>query len=456
LPANMPLTNVKKKYDWYKELTVKRNLFTPINSFSRKLPFESAEFIREAWRLILENKRLTDRLSLYFHIPFCHETRCYYCMYYSLTEHDTDLIARYLQYLIDNMSYFKAVLADSIFESVYVGGGTPSILNEKQLERLLTEISKFCFHSMSEKTFEQSILTSSKEQIRLLKEFGINRLSFGVQSIEPNVLEKVNRAYADEGIIRHIIEYAKKIGFEEINIDMMIGLPEETAQGIQNGIQVAYEAGADCITLYIFRHLKHHMDQSESERKKIIFDYNKDHVPKMLKTAREKITEIGWVDTVENDNTEYQFFTSQEHWSNYSLLGYRTEPDIEYGNNTIGFGHSSFSYAQDFFRYECRKTKYDFDPRDRSYVFDMVYKNDRQRIYAIEKLNRDNYVKLREFLGIFNEDFEDVFSQEIQELQLLDGCKIDEDKFMLISTDRIEHATLSKFFWNQQYLEQLV
>jgi len=448
--------NIVEKYNWYKDITIEKNLFTPVNSFSNKLPFESAEFIRNAWNLIMKNNRLSDRLSLYVHIPFCYKTRCHYCMYYALIKHDTNLIDLYVQYLIDNITYFEPVFAKSTFESLYIGGGTPSLLNEDQLSKLLTKINDFRFHPSSEKTYEQSILTTSKEKIELLKNFGISRLSFGMQSIEPNVLKKVNRAYADEQKIREIIGYAKKTGFGEINIDLMIGLPEETSQGLRDGIQVAYEAGADCITVYIFRHLKHHMDQLDSARKKTIVNYNKEHVPEMLKVAREKVAEIGWVDTVEDDNTEYQYFTSEEHLREYSLSGYRTQPDSEYGNNTVGFGHSSFSYAQDFFRYECREKKYAFNPKSKSYVFDMVYKNDRQRIYTIEKLNRDRYVDLNQFLDLFGEKFEDVFNQEINEILYLERCKIDKKQFRLTSSDRIEHAALSKFFWNQEYLKQLI
>ena len=121
----------------------------------------------------------------------------------------------------------------------------------------------------------------------------------------------------------------------------------------------------------------------------------------------------------------------------------------------MGFGLTAYSYVQDFFRYENREKMMVFNPENKSYAFDMIKSEDRQRIYVLDKLMRDGVVNHKQFHKQFGKKFVNVFDHELADLRTLKKMKLDAHYFRLIGKDRIENAALSKFFWDQQYLESL-
>jgi len=443
------------KYEFFRKLTLQQNLFTPAPTFARKLPFQSGEFVRETWKEFLSAPDLPANCSLYLHIPFCSEKRCHYCMYYSTILRNPVAINAYISYIREQAAFFHEVLNNINFNSLYIGGGTPSILNPSQLSELLSIAGRFPFISAAEKTSEQSFNTSSCEKLDALLRGGINRLSFGVQSVEEEVLKAVNRSPVKSDKINLLVRHARNSGVKEINIDLMIGLPRETAGGIRKGMLTAINAGAHCVTVYVFRHLKHHMEELES-REDFLTSYNADHIPEMLTVLRKTAEEQGWVDTVGNDNSEFHFFTSREHLNVYPLSGYLTRYSPEYQNSTLGLGHSAFSFIMDFFRYECRDRDMAFNPKKKSFVFDRVSGEDRRRLFVLEQLNRNGRIDLDQYKSNFGQDFEVSFQNELHELKTL-GEKFQIDEyFNFKSDDRIEFAALSKFFWPASYIDDKI
>ena len=445
-----------KKLELFREITLEKNLFNPVQGFSAKLGYESAEFIREAWKEILKERQLKENISLYFHVPFCKDSRCSYCMYYSQVIFQSAVPEFYLNYLIDEFNYFLPVMEDITFKSMYIGGGTPSLLTNQQLLKLFHMLAQVKFDEKAEKCFEQSFNTTSKEKILQLKQSGINRLSFGVQSLEPLVLANVNRAISELSVIRSILKYCRELDYRELNVDLMIGLPGETKKGITDTIEKLIDSGADCITIYIFRHLKEHLSEKNTIGHSDLQQYNSEYIPSLLKDIRDTVQKSNWVDTVNDDRTEYQFFTSEGHWNSYDLAGYRTQPDISVGNSVMGFGHTAYSYVQDFFRYENRKKNKIFASDSQQYVFDMINARDRQRVFVLDRLANRGYVDMKEFSTCFHEDFLASFSQEVNEIRSLNKCYIENTQFRLDSSDRVETAALCKFFWNPGYLASLI
>jgi len=236
----------------------------------------------------------------------------------------------------------------------------------------------------------------------------------------------------------------------------MIGLPGETDRGIANAVSELIQAGTDTITIYIFRHLSVHMLENRSKRRQEMVIYNKEYIPRILNSIRDKMRQHGWMDTIQDDRTEYQFFTTENHLNNYDLNGYRTQPDLKVGNSLIGFGHTAFSFAQDFFRYENRSNNYKFEADNNSYVFDMISGEDRRRIFILDNFFNVGYVDLSEFRALFGQEFMDCFADEIREINSLSSCDCNDDRFYLPSKDRLEHAAYCKFFWNPEYWEGLI
>ncbi|MDR1245218.1 MAG: radical SAM family heme chaperone HemW [Endomicrobium sp.] len=161
-------------------------------------------------------------IGLYIHIPFCRQ-KCFYCDFFS-TKYDTDLADKYIDSLIKHSQKFK----NKKINSIYIGGGTPSVLSPKQIQKLLLSLSNtFNLSKVKEFTFELNPESVSKEKLIILKEFGVNRLSIGLQSAEDKYLKYLGRIH-DFKTFCNCYDNAKHKGFDNINIDLIYGLPNQT------------------------------------------------------------------------------------------------------------------------------------------------------------------------------------------------------------------------------------
>ena len=163
-----------------------------------------------------------DMIGLYIHIPFCRQ-KCFYCDFFS-TKYDTDLADKYIDSLIKHSQKFK----NKKINSIYIGGGTPSALSSKQIQKLLLSLNNiFNLSRLKEFTFELNPESISKEKLIILKEFGVDRLSIGLQSAEDKYLKYLGRIH-DFKTFCNCYDNAKHKGFDNINIDLIYGLPNQT------------------------------------------------------------------------------------------------------------------------------------------------------------------------------------------------------------------------------------
>lgn len=441
-----------KLFEFYSQLTTEKNLLTPVSGFSAKVPFASARVVRDAWELFSQTNQRPPKLALYLHIPFCGNGKCGFCMYYSRPNPAQVEVDGYLDYLERVSDFFSPTFNDAELEALYVGGGTPSLLTVRQFDRLFKDvIGRFRFKEDSERTVENSFQTTSREKIDYLRQKGINRLSFGLQSVEEDVLRAVGRLRIADGRVRDLVGHARQQGYQELNIDLMIGLPGETEAGIARGMKLAREAGAHCVTVYIFRHIITPADGGDG----VLQHYNEERIPRMLAAVRQAATDLGFVDTVQSDHTEYQFFSTPEHLDNYPLTCYRTRPDASYGNSTLGLGSTASSFIEDFFRAECRDKDSSFDPDSHTWVIETIDSCKRQRLYVIDSLYRHGFVSMKQYEHLFGVTFGESFSDEIEAIRLLGRAIIDGDTFQIDAKNRLEFASLSKFFWDQAFLFEI-
>ncbi|MCA6069515.1 MAG: radical SAM family heme chaperone HemW [Endomicrobium sp.] len=183
-------------------------------------------------------------LGLYIHIPFCKQ-KCYYCDFFSV-EYDVVLVNKYVDALIKHASQFR----NQKINSIYIGGGTPSVLSLKQLEKLLQTLNNiFDLSEVCEFTFELNPESTSKEKLRLLKNFGINRLSIGLQSVEDNSLKFLGRIH-DFQTFCNIYDIARKESFNNINIDLIYGLSNQTVKEWERDLKRALLFNSEHLSLY--------------------------------------------------------------------------------------------------------------------------------------------------------------------------------------------------------------
>lgn len=190
-------------------------------------------------------------ISLYVGIPFC-PTRCLYCSFTS-NQVSEEEIKRYLEALEKEIKYAGNAVKQqkSKIESLYIGGGTPTTLNEHMLERLLVNIhNAFAVDDIEEFTVEAGRPdTITPEKLRLLKDFGVNRISINPQSMNEKTLQLIGRAHTAEDIER-AFEDAHKSGIEVINADLIAGLPGEEFADFENSLARVLDLGAANITLH--------------------------------------------------------------------------------------------------------------------------------------------------------------------------------------------------------------
>ena len=182
--------------------------------------------------------------SLYIHIPFC-RSKCSYCSFISF-EDKKDLINPYLEALQKEATGYKGTAVDT----VYIGGGTPSYLDIRQLESLFEIIrSNFYFSSETEVTIETNPATFDLEKAEVLRDNGINRVSLGIQSLDDKFLNFLGRPYSRTDALS-AFEILKQANFKNINLDLIYALPQQDEQEIKKDVAELLSLESEHISLY--------------------------------------------------------------------------------------------------------------------------------------------------------------------------------------------------------------
>ena len=186
-------------------------------------------------------------LGLYLHMPFC-KSKCPYCDFYSLT--DFNDIDRYIDALLLQMEDYAEAAAPFTVDSIYIGGGTPSVVSDKMLYDLMDGVYRnFKVFMDAETTIEANPATVSVSILKKYLKMGINRISFGAQSMIDSELEAIGRIHDSEDIER-CFDYARTAGFNNISLDLMYGLPGQTQRSLSASLHKAIEMRPEHISLY--------------------------------------------------------------------------------------------------------------------------------------------------------------------------------------------------------------
>lgn len=186
--------------------------------------------------------------GIYIHVPFCIR-RCGYCDFYSQT--DLRLRNNYINALLKEVDIYAAELNNSvIFDTIYLGGGTPSLLSADQIAQILNKIySRFRISNNSEITLEMNPGSMEAKKTADFYQAGINRLSIGVQSFHIDELTFLERIHSVNDALL-TIETARKAGFDNISIDLIFGLPFQTPQKWNSNLEKAVEFSPEHISTY--------------------------------------------------------------------------------------------------------------------------------------------------------------------------------------------------------------
>ncbi|MCR5488124.1 MAG: coproporphyrinogen dehydrogenase HemZ [Lachnospiraceae bacterium] len=202
-------------------------------------------------REILSRLSPKEGISLYLHIPFC-PSRCLYCSFASESVGKTrDRVRKYLEALFLEIRGTARILNGRPPESGYIGGGTPTALLTEELEELFTVLEEsFDLSGMKEFTVEAGRPDSiDRERLRLLKRHGVSRISVNPQTMRDETLERIGRKHTREDVIRAFL-LARDEGFDNINMDIILGLPGEGIGDVQYTLEEIGKLSPDSLTVH--------------------------------------------------------------------------------------------------------------------------------------------------------------------------------------------------------------
>ena len=190
-------------------------------------------------------------LGLYVHIPFCRK-RCHFCYFKVYTDKNANEIESYLDSVIQELSIYaaKPFIGGRLPTFIYIGGGTPSHLSSKQLTRLVTEMKRLLpWDNVQEAAFECEPGTITEGKLQVIRDLGFTRISLGIENFNDEILKANGRAHLSKEIER-AYQWAKDIGFQQINIDLISGMVGETDENWRECVRRTVELSPDSITIY--------------------------------------------------------------------------------------------------------------------------------------------------------------------------------------------------------------
>ncbi len=286
---------------------------------------------------------ISKSLGLYIHIPFC-LSKCAYCDFYSSANAKENLVSRYVEAVIKHMCILSPNYKDKTFDTVFIGGGTPSILSLENSQKILTAIkSNFNLTESAEFTIESNPDTLDTEKLNLYKNLGINRLSIGMQSANDCELKILKRTHTEKAFTQ-AFKLARACGFDNINIDIMYGLPTQTNESFANTLNHVISLNPEHISVYGLQ-----LEENTllyKTRKNYIFP-SEDSETQMNSDALNLLTKAGY--------NRYEI-------SNYSKKNFECQHNLKYWNacEYLSFGASSHSYIGD--------TRYSFLKNTKKYI----------------------------------------------------------------------------------------
>ncbi|MEZ4666915.1 MAG: radical SAM family heme chaperone HemW [Anaerolineae bacterium] len=285
-----------------------------------------------SWPKFRDNSKLVDispHLSLYIHIPFC-RTKCTYCAFNTFTNQENS-VENFIQAVTREIAIVGLGGHRPTLDTVYLGGGTPSLLNGEQLEKILTAASSsFSFASNVEISLEANPNDIVESYLNDVKQSGVNRLSIGMQSANSNELKLFARRHDVQSVI-DAMTVARKSGFQNVNLDLIYGIPNQSLADWNHSLEVALSLEPQHMSLYALGlEAGTPLDYWISEGQLSMVD--DDVVADMYDMATEKLNERGY---------------QQYEISNWAQPGYECRHNMQYWRNFpyIGVGPGAHGYA---------------------------------------------------------------------------------------------------------------
>lgn len=373
-----------------------------------------------------------NEIGIYVHIPFCAK-KCLYCDFISY-ENKGEFIEKYVNALKQEIVNYKS---DNIYKisTIYIGGGTPSFINSKYIVQIIETIkSKFEIIKDAEITIEVNPGTVTKEKIYDYKNCGINRISIGLQSTDNNILKQIGRIHTYEQFIE-TYNLARKVEFENINVDLMLALPNQTIAILEDSVDKITKLNPEHISIYslILEEGTPLYNLVENGKLNLLDD---EMEREMYWTTKKKLEERGY--------KHYEI-------SNFAKQGYesRHNTDCWKQKEYIGFGAAAHSYVNNT-RYSntedlCKYITNIIEGTNTKTIHEVQNKEEQMKEYMILGLRKIEGVQISEFKNKFIQNPLYVFMHELDKLVKEKLIEIDINAIKLTS----KGLNLANIVWEE-------
>ncbi|MGE6857438.1 radical SAM family heme chaperone HemW [Bacillus sp. FSL K6-2841] len=325
--------------------------------------------------------------AAYIHIPFC-EHICHYCDFNKFFI-KTQPVDEYLAALEKEMQHTIEQKGEQELKTIFIGGGTPTSLTVSQLDELMNSIHRVLKPSKNlvEFAVEANPDELSLEKLHVLKEAGVNRLSFGVQTFEDDLLKKIGRVHQKKDVLTSF-ERARDVGFDNISLDLMFGLPHQEKHHVMNSLETAFSLGAEHYSVY-----------SLIVEPKTVF-YNlmqkgKLHLPPQEREA--EMYELVMDEMERHGLHQYEI-------SNYAKPGFESQHNLTYWSNEdyFGFGAGAHGYVDGIRNVNAGPVKHYLELIEQT---GFPYKETHQ-VTKAEQIEEELFLGLRKIEGVKSADFQ--------------------------------------------------
>ena len=337
--------------------------------------------------------------GIYIHIPYCKQA-CHYCDFHFSTYLKTkpDLVDAICQ----EIKLQKNYLTGKAINTIYFGGGTPSLLSSNELEKILNTIEEnFYVSTNAEITLEANPDDLSKANLTVFKSKGINRLSIGIQSFNDDFLQLFNRAHTSQMAI-DCIAHARNIGFDNISVDLIFGVPNQTLQQFQIDLNKILSLDTQHISIYGLT-IEENTTFGKWEKANKIQPIDEEIAASQFELIMDVLTTNGF---------------NQYEISNFSKNGYESQHNSNYWNSELylGLGPGAHSFNGNSRQFNVRNnTKYIKSLNSGILPYDSELLTDSQKLneYILTKIRTAEGIHFNEIKSRFNFDFEKAYADQI-------------------------------------------
>lgn len=343
-------------------------------------------------------------LGLYIHIPFCSQ-KCIYCDFAAYERLDA-YVDTYVEALLLELEMYAQKFPKAKIATIYFGGGTPTYLEAEQIKRIFEKI-KVCFDitECQEITIESNPDNISYTYLKKLREYGFNRISFGVQTLKDDLLKILRRTHSGKEALNAISE-AREAGFDNINVDVIYGLPTQTMDDIKNTLEQLFAQNINHISIY-------GLQVEQATYLNALIKQGKYVLPN--DTEREKMFDfiLGECKTHGFEHYEISNFSKNKKYGLHNLKYWN-------GDNYIACGASAHGYINGI-RYENTPYVVPYIQKIENYNLPVIHEEiiDSKRAsedYCFLRLRTKWGLDVNEYAKKFNQNFEENYKKELNSL----------------------------------------